>query len=76
MDKPWKPEAFQPADESAERRDAAWLDAQEEPDALVEAEDDFADDAFLEQYRQVPCCGLWPLPAAGLSCLQTKSTTT
>ena len=52
VDKPGKPAPFAPADEADQQRDQAWLDAQEDPAELVEAEDEFADDAFLEQYRQ------------------------
>lgn len=40
---------FAPAQEP--RQDEAWLEQAEAPEDLKDAEDDFADDRFLEQYR-------------------------
>ena len=50
VEKPWKPDKFQPKQET-DRGGQGWLAQQEDPAELREAEDDFADDAFLEQYR-------------------------
>ncbi|MCJ1423428.1 hypothetical protein MMC29_001311 [Sticta canariensis] len=46
----WKPEPFSPTQETA--KDQAWLDQQEDPGTLEDAEDEFADDSFLDQYRK------------------------
>lgn len=40
---------FAPAEDP--RRDHAWVHAAELPEDLEDAEEDFADDRFLEQYR-------------------------
>ena len=45
----WKPEAFKPEEEA--KNDKDFIDAKE-PDELEELEDEFADDRFLETYRQ------------------------
>ena len=50
VDKPWKPEKFEP-ELATERGGQDWLDEQEDLAELQEAEDEYADDAFLEQYR-------------------------
>lgn len=54
--KPWKPDAYAP--QQQEGKDTAWLDKQDE-EGLEAAEDDFADDRELQQYR---CAA----PAAGV----------
>lgn len=45
----WKPEPFSPAQEAV--KDRAWLNSKQEPTDLDQAEDDFADDRYLEAYR-------------------------
>jgi hypothetical protein len=44
-----KPDPFAPAEE--EQRGRAWVAEAELPEELEDAEDDFVDDRFLEQYR-------------------------
>ena len=46
-----KPEAFVPAQDKS--KDRQLLDNDDDIDALVNAEDDFADDPFLEAYRWI-----------------------
>ena len=47
-----KPEAFKPAPDT--NKDRQLLDNDDDIDALENAEDDFADDPFLEAYRWSP----------------------
>ena len=47
-----KPEAFMPAQDKS--KDRQLLDNDDDIDALENAEDDFADDPFLEAYRWLP----------------------
>ena len=51
-----KPEAFVPAQDKS--KDRQLLDNDDDIEALENAEDDFADDPFLEAYR----CSLWVSP--------------
>lgn len=44
----WKPEPFAPSEDP--NKDQEWLDEQS-VDGLAAAEDDYADDRFLEEYR-------------------------
>lgn len=53
----WKPEKYKPQEE--EPKDKDWIDTKDEQE-LSDLEDDFADDAFLEEYRSSP----HPCPSA------------
>ncbi|KAF5840048.1 thioredoxin-like protein [Dunaliella salina] len=46
----WKPERFAPTPEIV--KDKAWIDGHQEAEELSDLEDEFADDRFLEGYRQ------------------------
>ncbi len=62
-----KADPFSPAEEP--RWDRAWLEQAEAPEDVEDAEDDFADDRFLEQYRWAPGQGPAQFPPVACACV-------